>query len=209
MDAKYVLEVIKLLKKTYPNPKIALVHKNPLELLVATILSAQCTDERVNIVTKDLFKKYKTISDYANAKPAVFEKDIKSVNFYKTKAKNIIAACKKIRDEFNNKIPQNMQDLICLPGVARKTANVLLSSAFGKAEGIVVDTHVCRLCQRLGLTKNKQPVKIEQDLMKIIPEKDWRIFSLMLIRHGREVCKARTPICHNCNLSYICPSSQI
>ncbi len=197
-------KIVELLEKHYP-AKIALNFKNPLQLLVATILSAQCTDARVNMVTKELFKKYKTAHDFANADLKTFEQEIRSTGFYRNKAKNIIAAAKKIVDDYNGKVPNTMEELLTLPGVARKTANVVLTGAFGKIEGIVVDTHVRRLSQRLGLTKNNDPKKIEQDLMKIIPKERWGTFSLQLIYHGRQVCKAKKPLCYECFLKDYCP----
>jgi len=201
-----VKEIIKLLKKKYPKANIALDFKNPLELLVATILSAQCTDERTNRVTKNLFKKYKNIKDYVKADLKRFEENIKPTGFYKNKAKNIITACKKIFKKFNGEVPQKMGELITLPGVGRKTANIVLTFAFGKLEGVAVDTHVKRLSQRLGLSENHNPNKIEQDLMVIIPKKDWGIFSSLIIEHGRKICLARRPSCKECILKHICPS---
>ncbi|MFN3966713.1 MAG: endonuclease III [Endomicrobiia bacterium] len=206
MEQKKVNEIIKRLKKEYPKAKIALEFSNPLEILVATILSAQCTDERVNKVTASLFKKYKTVKDYANADLKKFEQEIKSTGFYHNKARNIISAAKIILEKFNGKVPDNMNDLLSLPGVARKTANIVLSNAYGIVEGIAVDTHVRRLSQRLGLTKNDDPVKIEQDLMKIIPKSDWFIISYLLIEHGRKICDARKPKCNECIISDLCAS---
>lgn len=202
-----VKPIIDILKKQYPKAKIALNFKNPWELLVATILSAQCTDVRVNKVTPILFKKYKSMSDYANADIKEFEKDIHSTGFYKNKAKGIIFSAKKILADFNGKVPRSMDELISLPGIGRKTANVILSSGFGIVEGIVVDTHVRRLSQRLGFTKNINPDKIEIDLMEIIPPKDWGIFSHLLILHGRQICKARKPLCGQCVINKLCPSA--
>ena len=199
-------EIIKLLKKEYPDVKLALTFNNPLELLIATILSAQCTDERTNRVTKNLFKKYKNVIDYVKADLKIFEEDIKATGFYKNKAKNIIAACQKIAKEFNGRVPQKMEELITLPGVGRKTANIVLTFAFGKTEGISIDTHVRRLSQRLGLSKNNDPDKIEQDLMKIIPRKYWGNISCLLMEHGRSICLARKPLCQKCILKHICPS---
>ena len=201
-----VKKIIKLLKKKYPKANIALDFKNPLELLVATILSAQCTDERTNRVTKNLFKKYKNIKDYVKADLKRFEENIKPTGFYKNKAKNIITACKKIFKKFNGEVPQKMGELITLPGVGRKTANIVLTFAFGKLEGVAVDTHVKRLSQRLGLSENHNPNKIEQDLMVIIPKKDWGIFSSLIIEHGRKICLARRPLCEKCILKHFCPS---
>lgn len=210
MNPKQVAEkTLTLLKKEYSEAKTALSHVNPLELLVATILSAQCTDERVNKVTKDLFKKYKSSSDYANADIKKFEQEIRSTGFYHNKAKNIIEACKIIEKEFNGKIPKRMEELITLPGVARKTSNIVLSEAYGIIGGIAVDTHVRRVSKRLGLTKNEDPNKIEQDLMKIIPKTEWRDITNLLISHGRKVCVARTPKCPICVLNSFCPSSTV
>ncbi len=199
-------EIIKLLKNEYPDVKLALTFSNPLELLVATILSAQCTDERTNRVTKNLFKKYKNIRDYAKADLKTFEEDIKATGFYKNKARNIIATCQRIIEKFKGKVPRKMEELTTLPGVGRKTANIVLTFAFGKKEGISVDTHVRRLSQRLGLSKYNEPDKIEQDLMKIIPQKCWGDFSCLLMEHGRNICLARKPLCPKCILKHICPS---
>lgn len=200
----HYLEIVKLLKKEYPQNKIALRYIDPLQLLVATILSAQCTDERVNKVTPGLFKKYKTAEDYANAKPPVFEQEIRSTGFYKNKAKSIVNCCKELMEKYNGKVPDKMEELTKLPGIGRKTANVILGHAFG-ISGIVVDTHVKRVSYRLGLTKNTDPVKIEFDLMKIIPKKDWIHFSNALILHGRRICAARRPRCNICILEKYCP----
>ncbi len=202
-----ILGIIKLLKGEYPEARIALKFKNPLELLVATMLSAQCTDERVNIVTKDLFKKYKTAEDYANADLKEFEQDIKSTGFYKNKAKNIKNTCRILIEKYNSKVPRTMDEMLSLPGVARKTANIVLSNAYGIVEGIAVDTHVRRLSFLLGLTKEKDPVKIERDLMEIVPKKHWIDFPLMLILHGRKICIARRPRCEECILNRLCPSA--
>ena len=204
---KRTARITTALKKIYPHAKTALHHRNPLQLLVATILSAQCTDVRVNIVTKDLFKKYKSAGDYAKARQEVFEQEIRTTGFYHNKAKNIIATAKKLIDDFGGKVPDNMEDLLSLPGVARKTANVVLGNAFGKNEGIAVDTHVRRLSQRLGLSKHKDPVKIEKDLMELVPRKDWAVFSHLLIFHGRRVCTARKPNCNECTVKRLCPSA--
>ena len=200
-------EIVKLLMKEYPDVKIALNFSNPLELLIATVLSAQCTDERTNRVTKNLFKKYKNINDYAKANQKRFENNIRQTGFYKNKAKNIIATCQKIIKKFKGKIPQKMEELTSLPGVGRKTANIVLTFAFGKIEGISVDTHVRRLSQRLGLSKHNDPTKIEQDLMKITPQEYWGDFSCLLMEHGRKVCLAKKPLCEKCILKHICPSS--
>ena len=209
MEKKQANNILKKLKKEYGTATTALKHRNPMQLLVSTILSAQCTDKRVNMVTKELFKKYKTPKDFANAKPEVFEQEIRSTGFYRNKTKNIIGAAKMIVKDFKGKVPDTMEDLIKLPGVARKTANIVLSVAYNKHEGIAVDTHVTRLSYRLGLTKHKNPVKIEQDLMKLVPRKDWDQISLLLIDHGRAVCKAPTPHCSKCFLEKDCPKKGV
>ena len=202
-----VKELLSIFEKEYPSANCALVHENPLQLLISTILSAQCTDERVNIVSQKLFKKYKSVIDFANAKIEEFETDIKSTGFYKNKSKNIIGTAHKIIKDFNSEVPQTMEQLLTLPGVARKTANVVLGTAFGITSGIVVDTHVMRLSQRFKLTEEKVAEKIEQELMKIIPKEKWIIFSHQMILHGRKFCKARKPSCDICPLSNICPSN--
>lgn len=202
-------KIFGLLKKEYPGAKVALRFSNPLEMLVSTILSAQCTDKRVNIVTESLFKKYRTIKDFAGADQAKFEQDIRSTGFYRNKAKNIIASAKKIIADFGSKVPDTMDELIELPGVARKTANIVLFNSFAKTEGLAVDTHVRRLSQRLGLSKNQDPDKIEQDLMKQLPRQKWGIFSYLLIEHGRAVCDAKKPKCPQCILKSLCPSRKI
>jgi len=202
------LEIIKRLKKAYPDiAGTALSFENSLQMLVSTVLSAQCTDERVNKVTEQLFKKYKKPSDYYLSKD--LEQDIRSTGFYRNKAKNIRAACKLIDEKFGGKVPKTMDQLVELPGVARKTANIVLGNSFGIISGIAVDTHVKRLSFRLGLTKNIDPVKIEQDLMKLYPKKDWFDLSNLLIEHGRKICKAPTPFCSKCFLSDICPRNGI
>lgn len=198
-------EIIERLRKEYPEIKgTALNYSNPLELLIATILSAQTTDERVNIVTAKLFKKYRKAEDYANANLEELQNDIKSVNFYRNKAKHIIECCKMIVNEYKGEIPDSMEDLIKLPGVSRKTANVVLSNAFRKDEGIVVDTHVMRLSQRIGLTKERKRERIEEDLMEKFPKEYWFDLANLLIAHGRRVCKARNPLCEKCVLKDIC-----
>jgi endonuclease-3 len=207
MPDERVNEIIALLKKEYPDVRTALDHSNPLELLVSTILSAQSTDRQVNVVTKNLFKKYRTPRDYIKTPLDELEKDIHSTNFYKNKAKNIKKLCELLVENFGGKVPDNMEDMITLPGVARKTANVVLWSAFGKNEGIAVDTHVKRVSARLGLTKNTNPEKIEKDLMMVVPKNNWGFFSLLLIRHGREICTAKKPRCQDCVLNKICPSA--
>lgn len=200
-------KIIGLLKHEYPSAKIALNFKTPLDLLVATVLSAQCTDKRVNIVTESLFRKYRTAEDYAKAKSSTFENEIRSTGFFRNKAKNIINAAKMILREYGGKVPDSLEELIKLPGVARKTATVVLFNAFNKIEGITVDTHVIRLAQRLGLSKFSDPIKIEQDLMKIIPKPMWGKFAYLLIQLGRNVCVARKPKCEVCVLNKICPSA--
>lgn len=200
-------KIIALLDKIYKNPKTALNYKTPHQLLAATILSAQCTDKRVNLVTKELFKKYKNVSDYAKADVIEFEKDIRSTGFFRNKAKSIINGAKIIVEKFGSNIPDTMEELITLPGVARKTANIVLTEAYGKVEGIAVDTHVRRLALRLGLSENSNPDKVEADLLKITPKKDWRKVSNLLITHGRIVCAARNPKCKECVLNKICPSA--
>ncbi len=205
--SEIVSEIIELLKKEYPDVKIALNYSNPFELLIATILSAQCTDVKVNEVTEHLFKKYRTPEDYIKVPQEELEKDIYSTGFYRNKAKNIKKLCEMLVKDFNSKVPDNMDYLLALPGVARKTANVVLHGAFGKNEGIAVDTHVKRVSQRLGLTKNTDPDKIEKDLMNIVPKKDWGIFTLLLIHHGRKICFAKKPLHSKCVLNRICPSA--
>jgi endonuclease-3 len=203
------LEIIRRLKKEYPEPKTALNFRNPFELLVATVLSAQTTDALVNKVTENLFKKYRTVKDYANAPLETLQNDVRSVNFYKTKAKNIQASAKMIAEKFNSRVPKTMDELISLPGVARKTANIILSGAYGINEGIAVDTHVKRLSFRLGLTKNQDPVKIETDLLGLTPKEEWGNLSHLLIFHGRKICQARKPLHRECVLYDICPSRNI
>lgn len=200
--------IIERLYKIYPHPKIALNFSNPLELLVATILSAQATDKTVNTVTPALFIKYQDVKDFADAPLEELDKDISKINFHTNKAKSIKAAAQMIIDKFDGKVPDNMQDLDALPGVARKTANVVLGTAFGKSEGIVVDTHVIRLANKLGLTTSKDPVKIEQDLMEIVPKQDWINFPFLLINHGRDICTARPHTCANCPLKDLCPDKR-
>jgi endonuclease-3 len=199
--------ILDLLKNEYLEIATALHFKDPLQLLVATILSAQCTDARVNLVTEDLFKKYWTAEDYARADPRIFETEIRSTGFYRNKTKNIIGAARMIMDEFNGKVPDTMVELIQLPGVARKTANIVLANGYGKIEGIAVDTHVKRLSGLLGLTENKDPNKIERDLMKITPREEWSNLSHLLIFHGRAVCIARKPRHEDCVLNWFCPSA--
>ncbi|OGS34372.1 MAG: endonuclease III [Elusimicrobia bacterium RIFOXYB2_FULL_49_7] len=201
--------ILKRLVKRYPEAKIALRSSNPLELLIATILSAQCTDERVNLVTQRLFRKYRSLQDYAAADLKEFEQDIRSTGFYHNKAKNILAAANMIRERFGGKVPARMEDILLLPGVARKTANVVLGNAYDIVEGIVVDTHVRRVSQRLDLTRNENPEKIEHDLMKLMPRSRWLHFSYLIQALGRDVCKAQRPNHAHCVLNDVCPSSNI
>jgi endonuclease-3 len=207
MAEEKILEIIELLRKENPDVRVALIHSNPLELLIATILSAQCTDIRVNEVTRKLFKKYRSVHDYINTSQEELEKEIYSTGFYRNKAKNIKKLCEILVRDFDGNVPDTMERLLTLPGVARKTANIVLSGAFGKVEGIAVDTHVKRLSYRLGLTKNSDPDKIEKDLMELVPKKDWDVFSLLLINHGRKVCAAKRPLCNYCILNTLCPSA--
>ena len=200
-------EIIKLLKRAHPDAHCALNHSNAFELLVATILSAQCTDERVNIVTADLFRKYRKPEDYLKVPATELQQDIRTTGFFRNKTKSIQGACKMLSEEFGGQVPKTMEELLRLPGVARKTANVVLGVAYGIAAGIVVDTHVSRLSQRLGLTKKKDAGKIEHDLIELVPRKDWIIFAHLLIFHGRRVCKARRPLCEECVVEKLCPSS--
>ena len=204
---KRVRQIIRLLKKEYPDARCSLDHSNPLELLVATILSAQCTDERVNLVTADLFRKYRTWRDYADAPTAELERDIHSTGFFRNKTRAIQGACRLIGERHGGRVPDSMEELLELPGVARKTANVVLGNAFAVASGVVVDTHVSRLSERLGLSREKSAEKIERDLLGLVPESDWINFSHLLIAHGRAVCKARTPLCGECTLAKLCPSA--
>lgn len=201
-----VKKIWPILKKTYPDAKIALNFANPLELLIATILSAQCTDVRVNIVTKDLFRKYRSAKDWAKADLKQIESDIKSTGFYHNKAVSIKGACTAIREKFGGEVPDTMKKLVELPGVGRKTANVVLGNAFAKP-GIVCDTHVIRLSRRLGLSENTDAVKLEFDLAEIVPKKNWTKFSDLLIFHGRNICNARKPDCQNCPISEYCPAA--
>ena len=202
-------EIINRLKMAYPDAHCALNFTTPLELLIATILSAQCTDERVNQVTATLFRKYRTCADYAAAPLEELERDIYSTGFYRNKAKNIQAACRKMEAEHAGQVPTTMPQLLSLAGVARKTANVVLGNAFGIASGVVVDTHVSRLSQRLQLTPETTPEKIERDLNQIVPRDEWIMFPHLLISHGRAICQARRPACERCTLADICPSRTI
>jgi len=200
-------QIIKLLKRAHPDAHCALNHSNAFELLIATILSAQCTDERVNIVTADLFRKYRKPEDYLKVPATELQQDVRTTGFFRNKTKSIQGACKVLIEEFGGRVPQTMEELLTLPGVARKTANVVLGVAYGIAAGVVVDTHVSRLSQRLGLTRKKDPGKIEQELIQLVLQKDWIIFSHLLIFHGRRVCKARRPLCEECVVEKLCPSS--
>ena len=202
-------EVTARLKAEYPDARTELDWSNPLELLVATILSAQTTDVQVNRVTEDLFAKYRSAEDYADAAPEALAEDIRPTGFYRNKTRSLQGMARALVEEHGGEVPRTMTELVALPGVGRKTANVVLGNAFGANEGIVVDTHVRRVSGRLGLTRNQDPVKIEQDLMGSVPEEDWTIFSHLLILHGRRTCKARKPDCPNCILNDICPSAEL
>ena len=201
-------DIIIILRKNYPATCTALNFETPLQILVATILSAQCTDERVNMITPALFKKYPSAKAFANTKQEDLEKEIRSTGFFRNKAKSIIGAAKRICGEFGGEVPDTMEELLTLPGVARKTANIVLSSAFKKAEGIAVDTHVKRLSERLGLSAQQAPEKIEKDLMALVPKKDWLDFNYLLVNHGRAICIARKPKCPECPLKNLCPSAK-
>tara|TARA_B100000745_G_scaffold273080_1_gene201295 strand:- start:242 stop:910 length:669 start_codon:yes stop_codon:yes gene_type:complete len=201
-------KIYKTLKKIYPEARIALNYSNNWELLVAVVLSAQCTDKMVNKVTADLFKKYKTLNDYVAAKPAEFEQDIKSTGFYKNKAKNVLAGAQKVKEEFGGEVPQTMEELLTIPGVARKTANVILSNAFGINEGIAVDTHVKRFAQRFDLSDYTDPVRIEKDLMEIFPQKEWNEITYLLIEYGRDICPARKHDCEDHPITKIYPKAR-
>jgi len=200
-------KIISRLRREYPDSRTALHHDSPLQILISTILAAQCTDERVNKVTPGLFAKYPTAADFARADRATLEQEIRSTGFFRNKTKSIIGATQKIVEDFGGEVPSTMEELVTLPGVARKTANIVLSSGFGKAEGIAVDTHVRRLSGRLGLSRQTVPEKIEQDLLKIVPRKDWLDFNYMLVNHGRKICQARKPLCPDCALRKLCPSA--
>lgn len=200
-----VNRILRLLRKQYPDAECALNYETPVQLLVATILSAQCTDERVNIVTAELFRRYPTAADLARAPLRSLEKLVKSAGFYRNKAKNIKGCCTALVERYDGKVPQDLEALVELPGVGRKTANVVLGTAFGLATGVVVDTHVSRISRRLGLTRQKDPVKIERDLMEQLPRKEWVMYSHRVIHHGRQVCKARKAGCENCKLKDVCP----
>ena len=200
-------QIISLLRRAYPEARCSLNYSNPLELLIATILSAQCTDERVNLVTAELFRKYRSWEDYLRVAPEELEQDIRSTGFFRNKAKAIRGACRIIGEQYGGRVPETIEELTALPGVARKTANVVLGNAFQIASGVVVDTHVSRLAARLALSAAPQPEKIERDLMELVPRKDWIDFSHLLIAHGRKVCQARKPLCGECRLEPLCPAS--
>ena len=199
-----IAEILRRLDQLYPDVTCALTHRNAWELLVATILSAQSTDVRVNMVTPELFRKYPTVQDFARLEPKQLEPDVRSTGFFRNKSKSVVGAARKIVNDFGGQVPQTMEELLTLPGVARKTANVVLGTWFGKAEGVVVDTHVHRISRRLELTKNDDPKKIEEDLMRIIPREKWILFSHQIIWHGRRICFARSPKCAECPLENIC-----
>ena len=201
-----IRQIVSRLEKAYPAAQCTLTHSNSLELLIATMLSAQCTDERVNLVTRDLFRKYRTAEDYVHVPGEALEKDIQSTGFYRNKARSIQGACRMILEKFSGAVPDGMEDLLKLPGVARKTANVVLGVAYGKADGIVVDTHVFRVSRRLGLAISETAEKVERELMQAIPRNRWISFSHQVIVHGRKICKARKPFCSNCPLEKLCNS---
>ncbi len=202
-------EIVRILSDTYPDAKVALNFSNPLEMLVATILSAQCTDERVNMVTKTLFDKYRTPQDYLKIPESELAADIKPTGFFNQKTRSIRGACQRIVDAYDGRVPDTMLDLLTLPGVARKTANIVLGNAFGTVEGIAVDTHVRRLSERLGFSAEHDPDKIERDLMSLIPRERWFPFTYVLIDHGRAICVARNPKCEACPVNHLCPSSRV
>lgn len=202
-------EIVRRLTRAYPDAEVALRASNPLEMLVATILSAQCTDERVNRVTELLFEKYRTPEDYLAVPESELAADIKPTGFFNQKTRSIRGACQRIVDAYGGEVPDTMEDLVTLPGVARKTANIVLGNSFGTVEGIAVDTHVKRLAARLGFTEQKDPDKIERDLMELLPRRTWFPFTYVLIEHGRAVCKAQTPRCEECVVSDLCPSSRV
>lgn len=208
MKQERALEIVRKLQRMYPRAKCTLDYETPLQLLIATILSAQSTDARVNIVTKALFRKYRTVEDFASAKLPILERDIHATGFFRNKSRSIVGATKKIIEEHGGEVPATMEELVALPGVGRKTANVVLGNAFGISEGIVVDTHVTRVCGRLGLTSESDAVKIERDLVALVPRKEWTKFSHRLIVHGRTICVARKPKCSECLLNELCPSAR-
>jgi len=202
-------EIIEILHREFPESRTALRFETPFQILLATILAAQCTDERVNKVTPGLFRKYPTVAAFASANRENLENEIRSTGFFRMKAKNILGAAKKIVEDFGGRVPETMAELLTLPGVARKTANIVLSAGYGKAEGIAVDTHVRRLAGRLGLSRESDPEKIEADLMKTVPREDWLDFNFLLVDHGRKTCRARKPDCPACPIRHLCPSANI
>ncbi len=204
-----VRKIIRLLKRTYPDAKCSLNHSNAFELLIATILSAQCTDARVNIVTQDLFRKYRSPEDYLKVSEKELQRDIRTTGFFRNKTKSIQGTAKVLTEQHSGEVPETIEELLELPGVARKTANVVLGNAFGISSGVVVDTHVTRLSHRLDLSTQKTAEKIEQDLIAIVPKKDWVLFPHLFISHGRAICRARNPICAECVLEKLCPSSYL
>jgi len=208
MKQERALEIVRKLQRMYPRAKCTLDYETPLQLLIATILSAQSTDARVNIVTKALFRKYRTVEDFASAKLPILERDIHATGFFRNKSRSIVGAATKIIEEHGGEVPATMEELVALPGVGRKTANVVLGNAFGISEGIVVDTHVTRVSGRLGLTSESDAVKIERDLVALVPRKEWTKFSHRLIIHGRTICVARKPKCSECLLNELCPSAR-
>jgi len=199
--------IVRLLRRHYPQARTALEFGNPLEILVATILAAQCTDERVNTITPGLFRRYPAAADLARADRAELEGIIRSAGFFRNKAKSILGAARRIVEVYGGRVPDSMEELVTLPGVARKTANIVLSAGYGKAEGIAVDTHAGRLARRLGLSREEDPVKVERDLMALLPRKDWLDFNVLLVEHGRALCRARKPDCPACFLNGLCPSA--
>jgi endonuclease-3 len=207
--AQRIAPILERLAARFPDATCALHHQNPLELLVATILSAQCTDARVNLVTKDLFQRYRTAQDYAAADPRLFERQIMSTGFFRNKTRSVLGMAQALVDRHQGQVPDTMEELVALPGVGRKTANVILGTAFGKNEGVVVDTHVTRIARRLRLTRQREPEKIERDLMKLVPREQWTDFGHRLIHFGREICDARKPLCEACPVSELCPSSLV
>ena len=204
-----IQEIMSRLGELYPNAKYELNFSTPLELLVATILAAQCTDERVNAVTKDLFQKYHTARDYASVAQEELEQDVRPTGFYRNKAKSIRAACQYLLDHHNGEVPRTLAEMVKIPGVARKTSNVILGNAFGIAEGFIVDTHVGRLARRFGWTQHEDAVKAEQDLMRLIPPQEWLNVAHRMILHGRQICVARKPLCKSCVLAEVCPSAEL
>ena len=206
--ARRIGPIVRLLRRHYPQARTALEFGNPLEILVATILAAQCTDERVNTITPGLFRRYPTAAALARADRAELEGIIRSAGFFRNKAKSIVGAARRIVEVYGGVVPDSMAELVTLPGVARKTANIVLSAGYGKAEGIAVDTHAGRLARRLGLSREEDPVKVERDLMALLPRKDWLDFNVLLVEHGRALCRARKPECPDCFLAGLCPSAE-